>query len=161
MPRPPYKAQKYVADLIGADKVSLGSDYDDGHHGTPLMFRGLPLIMDELKNWSIKRGGRMMGGNVRDFMLRICRSRFFHLHHTLYKSPKQPRQEHYALNQHAVEPCMKSEIANVILDNRKHAANAIQHPPAAVIFVLMTLAARECCHNQPQRRPNMHPAHLN
>jgi membrane dipeptidase len=61
----------YVAELIGADKVCLGSDYD-GAITAHFDVRGLPLIMEELKRmgFSKKEIEGMMGGNVRDFMLR-------------------------------------------------------------------------------------------
>lgn len=65
------QSMKYVADLIGVDKVSLGSDYD-GAITAHFDVRGLPLIMDELKKlgFNKKEVEGMMGGNVRDFMLR-------------------------------------------------------------------------------------------
>jgi membrane dipeptidase len=65
------RSMKYVADLIGVDKVCLGSDYD-GAITAHFDLRGLPLIMDELKKlgFNKKEVEGMMGGNVRDFMLR-------------------------------------------------------------------------------------------
>lgn len=62
---------KYVADLIGTDKVCLGSDYD-GAITAHFDVRGLPLIMNELKKLGFNKTEieQMMGGNVRDFMLR-------------------------------------------------------------------------------------------
>jgi membrane dipeptidase len=65
------RSMKYVADLIGVDKVCLGSDYD-GAITAHFDLRGLPLIMDELKKFGFSKSEieGMMGGNVRDFMLR-------------------------------------------------------------------------------------------
>lgn len=64
------RSMKYVADLIGVDKVCLGSDFD-GAITAHFDVRGLPLIMEELKrlNFSKTEIEGMMGGNVRDFML--------------------------------------------------------------------------------------------
>jgi membrane dipeptidase len=65
------RSMKYVADKIGVDKVCLGSDYD-GAITAHFDVRGLPLIMDELKKLGFNKTEieGMMGGNVRDFMLR-------------------------------------------------------------------------------------------
>jgi membrane dipeptidase len=65
------RSMKYVADLIGVDKVCLGSDYD-GAVTAHFDVRGLPLIMQELKKLGYNKTQieLMMGGNVRDFMLR-------------------------------------------------------------------------------------------
>jgi membrane dipeptidase len=62
---------KYVADKIGVDKVCLGSDYD-GAITAHFDVRGLPLIMEELKKLGFNKTEieGLMGGNVRDFMLR-------------------------------------------------------------------------------------------
>jgi membrane dipeptidase len=65
------RSMKYVADKIGVDKVCLGSDYD-GAITAHFDVRGLPLIMAELKKFGFNKSEieGMMGGNVRDFMLR-------------------------------------------------------------------------------------------
>jgi membrane dipeptidase len=65
------QSMKYVADKIGTDKVCLGSDYD-GAITAHFDVRGLPLIMDELEKLGFNKTEieGMMGGNVRDFMLR-------------------------------------------------------------------------------------------
>lgn len=64
------RAMKYVADLVGVEHVALGSDFD-GNVRAPFDVTGLPLVTDEL----VKAGfsdddiGRIMGGNVREFLL--------------------------------------------------------------------------------------------
>ncbi len=65
------KSIRYVADKIGADKVTLGSDFD-GALTAHFDVTGLPLIMEALKNegFNKKEIELIMGGNVRDFMLR-------------------------------------------------------------------------------------------
>lgn len=62
---------RYVSDMIGIDKVTLGSDFD-GALTTHFDATGLPLIMDALKNDSFtdEEIELIMGGNVRDFLLR-------------------------------------------------------------------------------------------
>lgn len=62
---------RYVSDVIGIDKVTLGSDFD-GALTTHFDATGLPLIMEALKNDSFtdKEIELIMGGNVRDFLLR-------------------------------------------------------------------------------------------
>lgn len=62
---------RYVADLIGVDKVALGSDFD-GAIGTHVDAAGLPLMAFALKNEGFERAEieLIMGGNIRDFLLR-------------------------------------------------------------------------------------------
>jgi microsomal dipeptidase-like Zn-dependent dipeptidase len=57
--------------MIGVDKVTLGSDFD-GALTTHFDVTGLPLIMEALKNDSFTEEEieLIMGGNVRDFLLR-------------------------------------------------------------------------------------------
>ena len=65
------KSMRYVANLIGIDKVALGSDFD-GAIRAHFDVTGLPLIMQALKNegFSATEIEQMMGGNIRDFLLR-------------------------------------------------------------------------------------------
>lgn len=65
------KSIRYVADMIGVNKVTLGSDFD-GALTTHFDVTGLPLIMEALKkdNFTNKEIELIMGGNVRDFLLR-------------------------------------------------------------------------------------------
>ena len=65
------KSIKYAADKIGVDKVALGSDFD-GALTTHFDVTGLPLIMEALQKegFNPKEIELIMGGNVRDFMLR-------------------------------------------------------------------------------------------
>lgn len=65
------KSIRYVADMIGVDKVALGSDFD-GAITTHFDVTGLPLIMEALKNdgFTDEEIEKIMGGNVRDFLLR-------------------------------------------------------------------------------------------
>ena len=65
------KSIRYVADMIGVDKVTLGSDFD-GALTTHFDVTGLPLIMEALKNdnFSDEEIELIMGGNVRNFLLR-------------------------------------------------------------------------------------------
>lgn len=65
------KSIKYAADKIGVDKVALGSDFD-GALTAHFDVTGLPLIMEALQKegFSPKEIELIMGGNVRDFMLR-------------------------------------------------------------------------------------------
>ncbi|MBL7759629.1 MAG: dipeptidase [Sediminibacterium sp.] len=65
------KSIRYVADKIGVDKVALGSDFD-GAIGTHFDVTGLPLIVNALlkEGFSKEDIYRIMGGNVRDFLLR-------------------------------------------------------------------------------------------
>lgn len=65
------KSIRYVADKIGVEKVALGSDFD-GAIGTHFDVTGLPLIVNALlkEGFSKEDIYRIMGGNVRDFLLR-------------------------------------------------------------------------------------------
>ena len=65
------KSIRYVANTIGVDKVALGSDFD-GAITTHFDVTGLPLIVDALKSekFTDKEIEFIMGGNVRDFLLR-------------------------------------------------------------------------------------------
>jgi membrane dipeptidase len=65
------KSIKYVADKIGIEKVALGSDFD-GAINTHFDVTGLPLIMTALQKEGFNASDieKIMGGNVRDFMLR-------------------------------------------------------------------------------------------
>jgi microsomal dipeptidase-like Zn-dependent dipeptidase len=65
------KSIKYVADKIGVDKVCLGSDYD-GAITAHFDVLGLPLIAEALvrEGFSNKEIELIMGGNIRDFLLR-------------------------------------------------------------------------------------------
>ncbi len=65
------KSIKYVASKIGVDKVALGSDFD-GALTTHFDVTGLPLMVEALKKEGFNRDEieLIMGGNVRDFMLR-------------------------------------------------------------------------------------------
>lgn len=65
------KSIKYAADKIGVDKVALGSDFD-GALTAHFDVTGLPLIMEALQKegFNPKEIELIMGGNVRDFMLR-------------------------------------------------------------------------------------------
>lgn len=62
---------RYVADLIGVDKVALGSDFD-GAIGTHVDAAGLPLVARALEQEGFERAEieMIMGGNIRDFLLR-------------------------------------------------------------------------------------------
>ncbi|MGB3005278.1 MAG: dipeptidase [Chitinophagaceae bacterium] len=65
------KSIRYVADKIGVDKVGLGSDFD-GAIKTHFDVTGLPLIVTALEKEGFSRQEieMIMGGNVRDFLLR-------------------------------------------------------------------------------------------
>ena len=65
------KSMRYVANLIGTDKVALGSDFD-GAIRAHFDVTGLPLIMQALKKegFNATEIEQMMGGNIRDFLLR-------------------------------------------------------------------------------------------
>lgn len=65
------KSIRYVVDKIGIDKVALGSDFD-GAIGTHFDITGLPLIANALESEGFNRLEieLIMGGNVRDFMLK-------------------------------------------------------------------------------------------
>jgi membrane dipeptidase len=65
------KSIRYVADLIGADKVALGSDFD-GAITAHFDVTGLPLIAEALidEGFSREQVEKIMGGNIRDFFLR-------------------------------------------------------------------------------------------
>lgn len=62
---------RYVADLIGVDKVALGSDFD-GAIGTHVDAAGLHLVAMALEKEGFDRVEieLIMGGNIRDFLLR-------------------------------------------------------------------------------------------
>ncbi|HEY5823919.1 MAG TPA: dipeptidase [Cyclobacteriaceae bacterium] len=64
------KAIKYVVDKIGVDKVALGSDFD-GAVSSSYDINGFPVIVNELVKKGFSRDDieKIMGGNVRDFML--------------------------------------------------------------------------------------------
>lgn len=64
------RAIKYVADKIGVDKVALGSDFD-GAVRSSYDVTGFPVIVNELIRLGFSREDieKIMGGNVRDFML--------------------------------------------------------------------------------------------
>ena len=65
------KSIRYVADKIGVDKVALGSDFD-GAIQTHFDVTGLPLIMQALQKEGFNNTeiAQIMGGNVRDFLLK-------------------------------------------------------------------------------------------
>ncbi|MBL7723990.1 MAG: dipeptidase [Chitinophagaceae bacterium] len=65
------KSIRYVADKIGVDKVTLGSDFD-GAITTHFDVTGLPLIVNALlkEGFSKEDIYKIMGGNIREFMLR-------------------------------------------------------------------------------------------
>lgn len=62
---------RYAADMIGVDKVALGSDFD-GAIGTHVDAAGLPLVAIALEQEGFDRAEieLIMGGNIRDFLLR-------------------------------------------------------------------------------------------
>jgi membrane dipeptidase len=62
---------KYVADKIGVDKVALGSDFDGATHSS-YDITGFPVIVKALIKQGFTRPEieQIMGGNVRDFLLR-------------------------------------------------------------------------------------------
>lgn len=63
-------AMKYVADRVGVNHVALGSDFD-GAIRAPFDVTGLPLITEALLAVGFGEDdvAKMMGGNVRDFLL--------------------------------------------------------------------------------------------
>lgn len=65
------KAIKYTSDLVGAEYVALGSDFD-GSVTTPFDITGLPLIVDELLklNFTENEIKMIMGANVKRFLLK-------------------------------------------------------------------------------------------
>jgi membrane dipeptidase len=65
------KSIKYVADLIGVDKVGLGSDWD-GSIQAHFAVIGLPLMVTALQKegFSKEETYKIMGGNIRDFFLK-------------------------------------------------------------------------------------------
>ncbi len=65
------KAIKYVTDLVGVQYVALGSDFD-GSVITPFDITGLPLIVEELLKLEFTpiEIQRIMGGNVKEFLLK-------------------------------------------------------------------------------------------
>lgn len=64
------KTIKYTVDLIGIEHVALGSDFD-GAFTMHFDVTGLPLIVDELiaLNFTDQEIGKIMGNNVKDFLL--------------------------------------------------------------------------------------------
>ncbi len=64
------KSIKYVIDLVGADYVALGSDFDGAAH-TSIDVTGFPLIVQELLALGVSKSdiAKVMGGNVKRFML--------------------------------------------------------------------------------------------
>lgn len=64
------KAIKYCIDLVGADYVALGSDFD-GATETHTDITGLPLYVEEMIKNSISKEQieKVMGGNVKRFLL--------------------------------------------------------------------------------------------
>ncbi len=64
-------AIQYVANKIGVDRVAMGSDFD-GATTTSYDINGFPVLVKALekKGFSRKDIEKIMGGNVRDFMLR-------------------------------------------------------------------------------------------
>ncbi|MBX2945185.1 MAG: membrane dipeptidase [Cyclobacteriaceae bacterium] len=62
---------RYVADKIGVDKVGLGSDFD-GAICTHFDVAGLPnmVIALQKQGFNMQEIDKIMGGNIRDFMLR-------------------------------------------------------------------------------------------
>jgi len=62
---------KYVADKIGVDKVAMGSDFDGATHSS-YDITGFPVIVKALQRQGFTRPEieQIMGGNVRDFLLR-------------------------------------------------------------------------------------------
>jgi len=70
------KSIRYVADKIGVDKVALGSDFD-GAITTHFDVTGLPLIVNALLQEGFGKEDiyKIMGGNIRDFMLKNLPSR--------------------------------------------------------------------------------------
>lgn len=65
------KSIRYVAGKIGVDKVALGSDFD-GAITAPFDVTGFPLIVNALlkEGFSKEDIYKIMGGNIRDFLLR-------------------------------------------------------------------------------------------
>ncbi|MBS1655423.1 MAG: membrane dipeptidase [Bacteroidetes bacterium] len=65
------KSIKYVADKIGVDKVAMGSDFD-GAIEASYDITGFPLIVNALLKEGFSRADieKIMGGNVRDFLLK-------------------------------------------------------------------------------------------
>ncbi len=65
------RSMKYVADKIGVDKVALGSDFDGATHSS-YDITGFPVIVKALIKQGFTRPEieQIMGGNVRDFLLR-------------------------------------------------------------------------------------------
>ncbi len=65
------KAIKYATDLVGVEHIALGTDFDGA---IPAHFdvTGFPLIVDELLKlgYTDEEIAAIMGGNVRDFMLK-------------------------------------------------------------------------------------------
>lgn len=64
------EAIKYCIDLVGADYVALGSDFD-GAVQTHTDVTGLPLFVEELLNLDVSEEDirKVMGGNVKRFLL--------------------------------------------------------------------------------------------
>ncbi len=65
------RAIKYATDLIGIKHIAMGTDFDGA---IPAAFdvTGFPLIVDELMKLQFSDAGisAIMGGNIRDFMLK-------------------------------------------------------------------------------------------
>lgn len=64
-------AIKYTVDLVGAEHVALGSDFD-GSVTTPFNITGLPLIVEALLQLEIPKKDieKIMGENVKNFLLK-------------------------------------------------------------------------------------------
>jgi len=64
------KSIRYAADLLGADHVALGSDFD-GSIAAPFDVTGLPLLTEGLLDagFSPKEIAAIMGGNIQRFLL--------------------------------------------------------------------------------------------
>ena len=65
------RSMRYVANKIGVDKVALGSDFDGATHSS-YDITGFPVIVKALIKQGFTRPEieQIMGGNVRDFLLR-------------------------------------------------------------------------------------------
>jgi microsomal dipeptidase-like Zn-dependent dipeptidase len=64
------KAMQHAVQVVGAAHVALGSDFD-GATRTPFDTRGVAAITDGLLKAGLDQGAvaRVMGGNMRDFLL--------------------------------------------------------------------------------------------
>jgi len=65
------KSVRYAVDKIGIDKVAIGSDFD-GATKAPFDVTGFPVLARELEKQGFSHAeiGMIMGGNIRDFLLR-------------------------------------------------------------------------------------------